>query len=383
VPLLKTLSKDCEKKISALEKKLYLAAGEEFNLNSPKQLSKILFEKLKLPVVKKTKTGFSTDEGVLTKLSQEHEVPRLILEYRQIAKLKSTYIDALPKMVSEQDGRIHAEFDQIGAETGRFASRNPNLQNIPIRTELGREIRKAFVPSDKNHVLVSADYSQIELRILAHLSGDKGLIKAFEDDLDIHRLTASVIFDISEDKVSYHMRDTAKRVNFGIIYGMSSFGLAKDLNITTSEAQAFIDTYFARYPKVKEFLDRSIKACEKSGYATTILNRRRYIPDINSHNIAVRQFAQRQAINTPVQGSAADLMKLAMIHVQRQMEEKKFASTMIMTVHDELVFDAVKSEREELIKLVRREMETPLALSVPIKVSVKLGANWLEAEEVA
>jgi DNA polymerase-1 len=380
--LLQELSRESGKRIAALEKDLYKLAGEEFNLNSPKQLSVILFEKLKLPVVKKTKTGFSTDEGVLTKLSDEHEVPKLILEYRQLSKLKSTYIDALPKMLNERDGRIHAEFDQIGAETGRFSSRNPNLQNIPIRTELGRQIRKAFIPSGKANVIVSADYSQIELRILAHLSQDKALIKTFEDGLDVHNMTAGALFGVKEKDVTYAMRDTAKRVNFGIIYGISAFGLAKDLKISTNEAQEFIDAYFANHPKVKEFLEESIERCEKSGYATTMLKRRRYIADINSRNMGVRQFAQRQAINTPVQGSAADLMKLAMINVARKLEERKFASAMIMTVHDELVFDTPKKEEAELIDVVRREMETPVKLSVPIKVAVKSGANWLDLKEV-
>ncbi|MCA9405029.1 MAG: DNA polymerase I [Candidatus Omnitrophica bacterium] len=381
VPLLAQLSKECERKLENLTDQLYKMAGEEFNINSPKQLSQILFEKLKLPVIKKTKTGFSTDESVLTILANQHDFPLSILEYRQIAKLKSTYIDALPKLVNPETKRIHAEFDQIGTETGRLSSRHPNLQNIPIRTELGREIRKAIIPA-KGNILIAADYSQIELRILAHLSKDENLLKAFNEEQDIHAYTASLIFDVDEKDVDYNMRDTAKRVNFGITYGMSAFGLAKDLKITNPEAQEFITKYFTRYPKVKQFMDDQIAQCQDKGYVVTLLNRRRYIPEINSKNNGLRQFAQRQAINTPVQGSAADLMKLAMIKMQDAIEEKKFKSKMISTVHDELVFDAVKTEKDDLIQLIRKIMEHPMALDVPIKVSVKVGQNWLETETV-
>jgi len=283
VSLLKKLSAVCADKIEALSSKLYAMAGEEFNLNSSKQLSKILFEKLQLPVIKKTKTGFSTDEGVLTKLAQNHAFPKLILEYRQLAKLKSTYIDALPKLVKPETKRIHARFNQTGTETGRLSSSHPNLQNIPIKTEMGQQIRKAIIPS-KGRLLLSADYSQIELRILAHLSKDETLIGAFERQEDIHNYTASLIYDVKEDQVTKQMRDNAKRVNFGIVYGMSSFGLSKDLNIPPQEAQDFIDKYFLRYPKVKKYMDRTILECEESGYVLTILNRRRYIPEINSSN---------------------------------------------------------------------------------------------------
>ena len=377
---LKELGIDCQKRIDALTKVLYKQAGEEFNLNSPKQLSVILFEKLELPVIKKTKTGFSTDEGVLTKLAQEHEFPAHILEYRQLAKLKSTYIDALPKLVDGQTHKIHAEFNQIGAETGRLSSRHPNLQNIPIRTELGRQIRKSIIAS-KDQVLVAADYSQIELRVLAHLSEDKALLKAFNDDEDIHTYTASLIFDQKLKDIDYHMRDTAKRVNFGIVYGMSGFGLAKDLKISQKEAQDFIDRYFSRYPKVKDFMNDQIAHAQEHGYVKTLLNRRRYIPEINSRNNAVKQFAERQAINTPVQGSAADLMKIAMIDVQEKLE-KSFESKMISTVHDELIFDVIKKEEKDLIQLVRDSMQNAMTLKVPIKVDVKVGQNWLEMKEV-
>ncbi|MCB9746903.1 MAG: DNA polymerase I [Candidatus Omnitrophica bacterium] len=380
--LLKKLSQDCQHRINDLSGKIYSIAGQEFNLNSPKQLSQILFEKLKLPVIKKTKTGFSTNEEVLNVLAKDHAVPALILEYRQLAKLKSTYIDALPLLINPQTGRIHAEFNQIGTETGRLSSRQPNLQNIPIRTELGRQIRRAIIPSDQSHIMIAADYSQIELRILAHLSQDENLKKAFLTNQDVHRYTASLIFDTKEDEVTGLMRDTAKRVNFGIIYGMSSFGLSKDLKISVTEAQDFIDKYFLRYPKVKLFMDSTIRSCEENGYVLTLLNRRRYLPEINSENQAVRQFAQRQAINTPVQGSAADLMKLAMINVFKELEKVKCQTKMISTVHDELVFDGPREEQDKVVAIVRKQMEHSIELSVPIIVSIKSGMNWLDMKEI-
>ncbi|MDP8266080.1 MAG: DNA polymerase I [Candidatus Aceula meridiana] len=383
IKFLKKLSTEANKEITILSKKIYKMAGEEFNLNSPKQLSHILFEKLKLPVVKKTKTGFSTNESVLHKLAPKHKLPALLLDYRQLTKLTTTYIDALPKLLDAKTKRIHANFDQAGTETGRLSSRNPNLQNIPIRTDLGRQIRKAFIPSDKNHIIVSADYSQIELRILAHLSQDKNLIKAFKNDEDIHQFTAGLIFDVKSDKVTREMRVAAKRVNFGIVYGMSAFGLAKDLGVPQSEAQEFIDKYFLRYPKVSEYMQKEIKKAEKDGFVITLLNRRRYIPEIHSDNMSIRQFAQRQAINTPVQGSAADLIKLAMIQVQEKIDIEDLKSRMTITVHDELVFDVLKSEKERMMVLIKKEMEGPLKLSVPIKVSVKAGQNWLDLSEVS
>ena len=379
--LLKGLSKDCAAKIDDLTATLYTMAGEEFNLNSPKQLSHILFEKLKLPVIKKTKTGFSTNESVLTILSNEHAFPSVVLEYRQLAKLKSTYIDALPKLINERTGRLHAQFNQTGTETGRLSSSQPNLQNIPIRTELGRQIRKAIIPSSKDLTMIAADYSQIELRILAHLSGDKNLIKAFKQGEDIHDFTASLIFEVDEKDVTSQMRNSAKRVNFGIIYGMSAFGLANDLKVPQAEAQEFISRYFARYPAVKKFMDGEIKKCEKQGYVLTLLNRRRYIPEINSKNGAMKQFAQRQAINTPVQGSAADMMKVAMINIQKELEERKLSTKMISTVHDELVFETTKSEEAAIVDLVRYQMEHAVELTVPVIVSVKAGKNWLDMKE--
>ena len=380
--LLSRLSKEATKRIDALVKSVYALAGEEFNLNSPKQLSQILFEKLKLPVVKKTKTGFSTDEGVLLKLTEVHDMPAKLLEYRQLAKLKSTYIDALPKLIDPVTGRVHTTFNQSGTETGRLSSNNPNLQNIPIRAELGRQIRAAFIPSAKDRMIIAADYSQIELRVLAHLSQDENLKTAFEKGEDIHAYTAAQIFDIKEVDVTADMRNSAKRVNFGIIYGMSAFGLSKDLGISVPQAQDFIDRYFTRYPDVKKFMDSEIVKCRQQGYVTTLLNRRRYIPEINSSNMGIRQFAERQAINTPVQGSAADLIKLAMIQISQDLANKNFFSRMIITVHDELVFDALSSEEKKLIILVRERMEHTMPLDVPIVVGIKKGPNWLETEKI-
>ncbi len=380
--VLSKLSQECEGRILDMTSRLYAMAGVEFNLNSPKQLSEVLFVRLKLPVIKKTKTGFSTDEEVLSRLAAKHEIAQLILAYRQISKLKSTYIDALPKLVNPKTNRLHATFNQTGTETGRLSSNNPNLQNIPIRTEMGREIRRAFIALNKSDVLLSADYSQIELRVLAHLAHDENLIKAFKDDQDIHAYTAGLIFDVPESKVDASMRNAAKRVNFGIIYGISAFGLAKDLGVSSLEAQDFIDRYFLRYPRVKAFMDGEIKKAQELGYVTTILNRRRYIPEINSKNIGLRQFAERQAINTPVQGSAADLMKLAMVYIQDELQKKKLKSKMLITVHDELVFNVPSDEKNVMAALVREKMENVLKLAVPITVSIKVGRNWLEMDKV-
>ncbi len=379
--LLLELSKECDLKIQQLTEQIYKQAGEKFNLNSPKQLSHILFEKLKLPVVKKTKTGFSTNEEVLLKLAKKHDVPVLILDYRQLAKLKSTYIDAFPQLINSETGRIHTEFLQTGTETGRLSSRHPNLQNIPVRTGLGRQVRKAIIPS-KGNILIAADYSQIELRILAHLSGDENLIKAFQSNQDIHRYTASLMFEVDEKDVTSEMRNSAKRINFGIVYGMGAFSLSKDLQISQREAQEFIDRYFLRYPKVREFMDNEIRKCEEKGYVLTLLNRRRYIPEINNRNGSVQQFAQRQAINTPVQGTAADLMKLAMINVQKEIEKRKLKSRMTITVHDELVFDASFKEKEDVFGLIYELMENPIKLSVPVTVSIKAGKNWMEMKKI-
>ncbi len=378
VAVLEDLSKECQAKIGQLEESLFKIAGAPFNVNSPKQLSEILFERLKLPTIKKIKTGFSTNEEVLTKLASKHPLPALILEYRQMAKLKSTYIDALPLLADPVSKRLHATFNQTGAETGRLSSNNPNLQNIPIRTDFGQLIRKAFVPYTKGHVLLSADYSQIELRILAHLAGDEDLKKACRGERDIHRYTASLIFEVPENKVDEKMRYAAKRINFGIIYGMSAFGLAKDLDVPMSQAQDFIDRYFLRYPKVRHFLDGEIQKARDLGYVTTLFGRRRYLPDIHNRNIGLRQFAERQAVNAPMQGTAADIIKIAMVKISRQLGKQKLSSTMIMTVHDELVFDVPQEELKKMGALVRQEMEGAMDLSVPMMVTVKFGPNWLE-----
>ena len=383
VDVLKELSKECDVRIAQLEESLYKIAGTPFNVNSPKQLSEILFERLKLPPVKKIKTGFSTNEEVLTKLSSQHPLPALILEYRQMAKLKSTYIDALPLLVDAKTHRLHATFNQTGAETGRLSSNNPNLQNIPIRTDFGQRIRKAFVPYAKGHVLLSADYSQIELRILAILAEDEELKKACRGEGDIHRYTASLMFEVPENKVDEKMRYAAKRINFGIIYGMSAFGLAKDLDVSIAQAQDFIDKYFLRYPKVRHFLDGEIQKARDLGYVSTLFGRRRYLPDIHNRNMGLRQFAERQAINAPMQGTAADIIKIAMVKVSRHMAQQKLSSTMIMTVHDELVFDVPKEELKTMESLVQQEMEGAMNLSVPMKTSVKVGPNWLEMEKIS
>ncbi|MFP4473499.1 MAG: DNA polymerase I [Candidatus Omnitrophota bacterium] len=378
---LAALSADCLKQMDSLREKIFRMAGEEFNLNSPKQLSVVLFETLQLPVIKRTKTGFSTNEEVLRKLALQHDLPALILEFRQLAKLKSTYIDALPLLAGE-DHIIHAQFNQLITETGRLSSSHPNLQNIPIRTPLGREIRKAFIPLEDGHELLSADYSQIELRVLAHLSEDPQLIRAFQEDQDIHAYTAGLMFDVAPEDVQPEMRMAAKRVNFGIIYGISAFGLAKDLNVSHPEAQDFIDRYFLRYPRVKEFMEEQVAFCRENGYACTLMNRRRDIPEIQSRNTALRQFAERQAINTPVQGTAADLIKLAMVRVQEAMDRGEAASRMIITVHDELVFDVPPGEMDLMIGLVRERMETAMSLRVPIGVDLKRGDNWWEMEKI-
>jgi len=375
--LLLRLSKEVRKKTAALEKKIYALSGSKFNINSPKQLRVILFDKLMLPVVKKTKTGPSTDEEVLNKLSARHELPALLLDYRQLVKLKTTYIDVLPRIVDLSTGKVHTIFNQCATETGRLSSSNPNLQNIPVKTDIGSRIREAIIPSGKGRLFLSCDYSQIELRILAHLSGDKGLIRAFKEKGDIHKATASIIYSVKEAEVTEGMRDCAKRVNFGIIYGLTSFGLSRDLNIPVDEAQAFIDAYFMRYPGVKEYIEDQIDRAERDGFVTTILGRRRYVPEIRSKNISIRQFAQRQAVNTPIQGSASDLIKLAMVSIHSEIQEKGLDSKMVLQIHDELLFDVPDGELFALANLAKKNMENVLSLSIPIVVDMKKGLNWL------
>jgi DNA polymerase-1 len=379
---LKSLSLRIQKELIRLVEGIYQLSGRQFNINSPKQLGNVLFEGLKLPVLKKTKSGPSTDEGVLKLLAQQHPLPRILLEYRKLTKIKSTYIDAFPQLVDSQTHRIHALFNQTGTQTGRLSSSNPNLQNLPVKGELGRQIRKAIVASQLDSYLVSSDYSQIELRILAHLSSDQQLINAFQNHQDIHIVTASLIYGLDQKDISQDLRQTAKRINFGIIYGLSSFGLSRDLGITQKEASNFIDAYFKRYPGVEDYIQNQIAKARRDGYVRTILGRRRYIPAINGKNLGMRQFAERQAINTPIQGSAADLIKRAMIEIHCQIEKIALKSKLILQVHDELLFQVPRLELDKLIKLVRQKMEECFTFNVPIEVVIKKGKNWLEMEEV-
>lgn len=374
--LLKEFSEEAEEGLKKLTRGIYNEAGEEFNINSTKQLGEILFNKLKLPVIKKTKTGFSTDVSVLEKLAQTHTLPKMLLEYREQSKLKSTYLDALPEIINPETGLVHTSYHQTVTATGRLSSSDPNLQNIPIKTEAGRKIRKAFVPRAKGRKLLSADYSQIELRILAHLTGDKNLTEAFREDRDVHKFTATLLYGVNEKDVTREMRHMAKTINFSVIYGKTAFGLSQELGISVHEADSFIKNYFERYKAVKEYLESQKEKARKDGFLTTILGRRSYFPDINSKNVMVRQFAERAAINAPIQGSAADLIKLAMIAVQNRLEKEKRESLMIMQVHDELVFDVLPQELEAVTQLVRSEMESAYKLKVPLQVDVFIGESW-------
>jgi len=369
------------KGIEKAEQEIYGMAGTSFNISSPKQLGEILFGKLKISGnAKRTKTRqYSTSEEVLTKLKDDHPIVEKILEYRSLSKLKSTYVEALPRLISGKTGRIHTSYNQAIAATGRLSSNNPNLQNIPIRTEEGRLIRQAFVPRDGKHTLLAADYSQIELRIIASLSQDKAMLEAFRNDLDIHAATASKVYEVSLEEVTRDMRRNAKTVNFGIVYGISAFGLSERLGIPRQEAAGIINQYFQKYPGIKEYMDQNIAFARKHGYVQTMLGRRRYVRDINSANNVVRGYAERNAINAPVQGTAADMIKIAMIRIHKAMEEKKMKSKMVLQVHDELVFDAVSDELEELSPLVEEKMKTALPLDVPVVVEINTGRNWLEA----
>ncbi|MGD8889294.1 MAG: DNA polymerase I [Desulfobacterales bacterium] len=380
VEKLHELSKSFEQHLEALEGSIYGLAGEAFNINSSQQLGRILFEKLQLPVQKKTKkkTGYSTDVNVLTLLADYHELPALILQHRTLAKLKSTYADALVELVNPETGRIHTSYNQTVAATGRLSSSDPNLQNIPIRTEEGREIRKAFVPR-KRWYLVSADYSQVELRILAHCSEDEILIKSFLEDEDIHTRTACEVFQVNPEMINADLRRQAKAINFGIIYGMSAFGLSKQLEISQKMAQTYIKNYFERYQGVKRFMEATIAQARKTGRTSTLLGRIRILPDITSSNHVVRQAAERTAINTPIQGSAADLIKVAMIQVDSALRQKKLKSAMLLTVHDELVFEVPPEELDDLTRLVGDIMEGVWKLKVPLKVNLNHGRNWDEA----
>ncbi|MBE9529728.1 MAG: DNA polymerase I, partial [Proteobacteria bacterium] len=355
-------------------------AGEEFNIRSSQQLGHILFKKLKLPVQKKTakKTGYSTDVNVLTALADKHELPELILKHRALSKLKSTYTDALLDLVHPETGRIHTSYNQTVTATGRLSSSDPNLQNIPIRTDQGMEIRRAFIPR-QGWTLVSADYSQIELRILAHYADDEILIKAFKDDEDIHTRTATEVFQVFPSFITPELRRQAKVINFGIVYGMSPYGLSKELNISRKMAKTYIDNYFARYNGVKRFVDQTISSARETGKTSTLLGRIRYLPDINSANKTVREFAERTAINTPIQGTAADLIKLAMIHVDAAFSERNLNAAMLLSVHDEIVFEVPPEELETAKKLVKEIMEGIWDLKAPLKVNITSGGNWAEA----
>ena len=378
---LKSLSTDLNSDIASLETKIYEAAGETFNIASPKQLGVILFEKLKLvDKPKKTKTGqYSTAEDVLSYLAKEHTIIQHILEYRGLAKLKSTYVDALPEQVLESTGHIHTEYLQTVASTGRLSSNNPNLQNIPIRTERGRQVRKAFVPRNEEYTLLAADYSQIELRVIAAMSQEETMIEAFKNGEDIHASTAAKVFNVSLSDVTREQRGNAKTVNFGIIYGVSAFGLSNQTDLSRTEAKELIETYYETYPKLRKYMSSQVDFARDHGYVTTLSNRRRYLKDINSRNAIVRGAAERNAVNAPIQGSAADVIKIAMINIYNKLQQGGFKTKMLLQVHDELVFDVYKPELETMKVLIKEEMENAYTLSVPLDIEMDVGSNWLEA----
>ena len=381
VPFLKSLSNDIEKDIFSLQQAVYEQAGEIFNLSSPKQLGDILFEKLKLiSKPKKTKTGqYATSEEILSELAPKHKIVANVLEYRQLQKLQSTYIDALPKEVNSTTGRVHTTYMQAVTATGRLSSNNPNLQNIPIRTERGQQIRKAFVPRNEDYTLLSADYSQIELRVIAALSGEKNMIEAFLQNQDIHRSTAAKVFNVDIQSVTREQRSHAKTVNFGIIYGVSAFGLSNQTELSRSESKELIDTYYQTYPQLKVFIDKQIHFARENGYVETILGRRRYLPDINSRNQVVRGAAERNAVNAPIQGSAADIIKIAMINIYNLLKDNKLKTKMLLQVHDELIFDVPKNELDFVKPLIKKTMEESYQFAVPLVVDLGIGKNWLEA----
>lgn len=377
---LKEMGEEIKAQLNEIEQKIYQLAGEKFNINSPKQLGVILFEKLGLPVIKKTKTGYSTSADVLEKLQSKHEIVDQILTYRQLGKLQSTYIEGLLKVVNPETGKVHTRFNQALTQTGRLSSTDPNLQNIPIRLEEGRKIRQAFVPSVKDWVMFSADYSQIELRVLAHISGDERLIEAFQHDLDIHTKTAMDVFHVDKDAVTSNMRRQAKAVNFGIVYGISDYGLSQNLGITRKEAGEFIERYFKSYPQVKQYMDEIVQVAKQQGYVTTLLHRRRYIPEITSRNFNVRSFAERTAMNMPIQGSAADIIKKAMVDMAERLKEEKLQARLLLQVHDELIFEAPEDEIEILKEIVPDVMEHAIELKVPLKVDYAYGPTWYDAK---
>lgn len=377
---LEKMGEEIKGRLAEIEYKIFEMAGEQFNINSPKQLGVILFEKLGLPAAKKTKTGYSTSADVLEKLASKHKIIEEILNYRQLGKLQSTYIEGLQKIVNKETEKVHTRFNQALTATGRLSSTDPNLQNIPIRLEEGRKIRQAFVPSEEDWVIFAADYSQIELRVLAHIAGDDKLIEAFQNDMDIHTKTAMEVFKVGKDEVTSNMRRHAKAVNFGIVYGISDYGLSQSLNITRKEAGEFIERYLESYPGVKEYMDEIVKDAKAKGYVQTLLHRRRYIPEITARNFNLRSFAERTAMNTPIQGSAADIIKKAMIDMADRLKEEGLKTRLLLQVHDELIFEAPKDEIDTLKKIVPDVMENAIELKVPLKVDYSYGPTWYDAK---
>jgi DNA polymerase-1 len=381
VSCLSKLSKSTDQEIEKTKKIIYAASKEEFNISSPKQLGEILFDKMKIAAnPKKTKTGqYSTSEEILSYLAKENDFVKTIIEYRSLNKLQNTYIKALPNQISKNTGKIHTEYLQTVAATGRLSSINPNLQNIPIRTKRGKEIRKAFIPRNKDFVILSADYSQIELRIIAALSEEENMINAFKNNEDIHSSTAASVFNTKIENVTNMQRTNAKTINFGIIYGISAFGLSNQTDLSRKESKELIETYYNKYPKLKKYIASQISLAREKGYVETLLGRRRYLKDINSRNSIVRGGAERNAINAPIQGSAADIIKIAMINIQSKLIDKNFHSKMLLQVHDELIFDVFKPELNDIITLVKDEMENAFTLKVPLIVDIDYGKNWFEA----
>ncbi|OIP25768.1 MAG: DNA polymerase I, partial [Dehalococcoidia bacterium CG2_30_46_19] len=377
ISLLGGLSAHLAERLAKLEAEIYNSIGHKFNINSPHQLAEVLFEELRLPRPRKTKTGYSTQASVLEALKGTHPIIELVLEYRQLSKVKSTYADALPALINVETGRIHTSFNQTGTATGRLSSSEPNLQNIPVRGEVGRIIRRAIIVPPGSYLL-SADYSQIDLRVLAHLSGDSGLISAFINDEDIHAATASKLFDVSKSEVNVEMRRVAKTVNFGVIYGMSDYGLEQATELNREEAAQFISSYFEKYPGVRKYIETTKEQAWKLGYVQTLMGRRRFIPEINSPNRQIKEAAERMAVNAPVQGTSADIIKIAMVNVQHEIERRNLRSKMLLQVHDELLFEVPENEVSEVKEMVREVMFQAVNLCVPLKVDIKRGKNWDE-----
>ena len=376
--MLKEYSVSLNGKVDMLTKDIWELAETEFNINSPKQLGEVLFEKLKLPVIKKTKSGYSTDSEVLEKLAEEHPIVEKILEYRTMSKLRATYVDGMIPLINPETKRIHAKFNQTVTATGRISCTDPNLQNIPIRTELGKNLRKIFIARE-GAVLLDADYSQVELRVLAHISGDKTMIDAFNNDDDIHAITASQVFNVPLEEVTKQMRSEAKAVNFGIVYGISDFGLATNIKTSRKKAKEYIEKYFEKYPQIKAYMDGTVEKCKETGYVETLWGRKRYVPEITSNNYNVRQFGERVAMNAPIQGTAADIIKIAMVNIQKELKERKLKSKLILQVHDELVIEADNEELEEVKELLIRNMQEVAKLEVPLQVDANVGKTWFDA----